>query len=116
MGFLGDVALKSAIRVSQFNTALPGAGSAFFTAIAPNNPISYFHIYVAIAAAGVLSVKRTVGVTSVSETLSGGGTLTANAGYLFTVPAVTGESITLTYSVTSSTILKLLITEQTGVV
>jgi hypothetical protein len=48
--------------------------------------------------AGVLSVRRTQGATTVSEQLNGGASLIANASYIFDVMVATGQTINFQYS------------------
>jgi hypothetical protein len=93
-------------KADIFNTALPAAEAAWLGAdIAPTNSPSYLRIHVAVAAAGVLRVARTVGGVTVVENLNAGVPLVANSAYSFVVEWRTGDSINFRYSVTGANIL-----------
>ena len=116
-GYMGEVGLKCALRVSKFNTDQPGAGSNILsTEIDPRNAFSFFHIYVCMSNAGVLTLKKTASSTTVSEDLFGGVSLTAGSSYLFTIAAASGETINLAYSATGGKVRDLKIAEVRGVV
>ena len=63
-------------------------------------------IYAVFAGAGILSIKRTLGATTVTEKLNTNTNLTADTAYYFNIPYDTGETINLQYSLTT-TCLKL---------
>lgn len=113
-GFLGYIASKVAIRVNLFNVDLPGAGNALFTAISPTNPISLFRISFVAAAAGKLTVARTVGATTVEAALANNSDITADTEQIFDILVAAGESFTLKFSGTSAKLKRLIITEQAG--
>ena len=99
-------------KANVFNTALPAANANWLaTDIIPSLAPGIVRIYVCVSIAGVLSVKRTVSATSVSELLNSGNALVAGAAYIFSVSWIVGESLNITYSTTTGTINKLQIDE-----
>ena len=107
-------------RINLFNNALPAANSNLLSgtttpataSFQPQNADpSLLRIYVCMSIAGILSVTRTVGATTVNETLNSGNALIAGAAYMFSIAAKAGEAINLQYSTTSGTIYKLQIDE-----
>jgi len=102
------------LKGSVFNDAVTADTDIFGSNLTPTNSPTTFRIYVCFDAAGVLTVRRTSGGTTVSEQLNSGTTLTANAAYIFDVPVESGESINLQYSV-NATALKIMVLEVSGV-
>lgn len=82
---------------SIFNTALPATNTDWFTPIAPTYSPGYFNVHVAVATAGKLSYSRTRAGATVVCDFNSGVNLTANAEYAFTIPALTGDTISLRY-------------------
>ena len=115
MGSATEVSLVKIVPIAKadaFNTALPAAEADWIaTAITPTNSPSYLRIYVCASVAGVFRVARTIGASTLTENMNAGGNLVAGAGYLFTVPWRTGDSINVRYSVTGGTINRLIIDE-----
>lgn len=111
-----DVDLAKLIPIAKaaiFNTALPAADTDILgAAITPTNSPSWLRIYVTIAVAGKLYLRRTVSAATVSEDLNSGAALTANAAHCFgPIEWRTGDSLNLRYSVTGGNILVLRIDE-----
>jgi hypothetical protein len=103
-------------KAAIFNTALPAAEANWLASdITPTNSPSYLRIYVCVSVAGVLRVARTIGATTVTESLNSGGALAADAAYMFTVPWRTGDSVNIRYSVATGTIKILRIEEIGGI-
>lgn len=99
-------------KSNTFNTALPAIGADLLAAdISATRDPGVFRIYACISVAGVLSIARTVGATTVTEALNSGAALVAGAGYMFTVPVKAGEAYNFTYSATGGNISKLQIDE-----
>ncbi|GAI11871.1 unnamed protein product [marine sediment metagenome] len=100
-------------KADIFNTALPAADTDILgAAITPTNSPSWLRIYVAIAVAGKLYLRRTVGGVTVSEDLNSGADLVANSAYCFgPIEWRTGDSLNLRYSATGANILVLRIDE-----
>lgn len=86
-------------RVDVFNTNLPFTGTGFFTAITPKRTPCLLRVYITVTVAGVLSLSRTKGGVTVTETLNQGNALVAGAAYMFPIAVSETETITLTYSV-----------------
>lgn len=106
--------LEAKARV--FNTVLPAADNDILGSdITPTESPSYIRIYFVSEVAGVLKIARTVGVTTVVESLNSGNALVADAAYQFTVPWRTGDSINIRYSGTGANVLTLDIIEVSGV-
>jgi hypothetical protein len=98
-----------------FNTALPATDNDILgSAITPTNSPSYLQIYVCVAIAGILRVRRTQGGVTISENLNDGQNLNANASYSFTVPWRTGDNVNFWYSQTGGNILSLIVDEIGG--
>lgn len=100
-------------KAAIFNTALPAADNDILGAvIAPTNSPSWLRIYITVAVAGVLYLRRTVGGVTVSENLNNGVNLVANSAYCFgSIEWRTGDSLNLRYSATGGNILALRIDE-----
>lgn len=100
-------------KAAIFNTALPAADTDLLSAdITPTNSPSWLRIYVTIAIAGKLYLRRTIGGVTVSEDLNSGDVLTANAAHCFgPVEWRAGDSLNLRYSATGGNILVLRIDE-----
>lgn len=108
--------LEKLIPISKaqlFNTAVTGGTNIFASDISPTNTPTHFRIYACFDTAGVLSVQRTVGATTISENLNEGANLTANSPYLFDIVVDSGETINLQYSV-NATALKISVIEISG--
>jgi hypothetical protein len=73
-----------------------------------------FRISFVAAAAGKLTVARTVGATTVESTLVNNADITADTEQVFDIFVVEGESFTLKYSGTGAKLKRLIITEQAG--
>jgi len=102
-------------KAQVFNTALPAADNNILGAdIAPTNSPSFMQIYVCVAVAGILRVRRTRAAVTVSENLSDGQNLNINAAYNFTVPWRTGDTVNFWYSQTGGNILSLIVDEVGG--
>lgn len=102
-------------KAAIFNTALPAAEANWLGSdITPTNSPSYLRIYACVATTGVLRVARTVGAVTVTEDLNRGVNLVADAGYMFTVPWRSGDSINIRYSVTGANIKRLIVDEIGG--
>ena len=87
-----------------FNGTLPAQNTDLLTtSITTLEPVSYLNIYVALSIDGVFSVKRTRGVTSVSEKMNSGIALTGGCGYGFTIPIRSDDTINFTTAVTGGT-------------
>jgi hypothetical protein len=82
---------------SIFNTALPATSTDWFTPIAPTYSPAYFNVHVAVATTGKLSYSRTRAGATVVCDFNSGVNLTASAEYAFTIPALTGDTISLRY-------------------
>jgi len=87
----------------------------FATNIKPTESPTTFRIYASFTAGGVLTVRRTVGATTISENLNGGANLAANASYFFDIAVHYGEEINIRYSV-GTQCLSLKVWEVKGVV
>ena len=99
-------------KSTLFNTALPGAGSNILNSdISPQFSPGTLRIYVCISIAGVLSIARTSGGSTITENLNAGSSLVACAAYIFSVPWTIGETINLRCSTTGGIIYKLQIDE-----
>lgn len=100
-------------KADIFNAALPAANTDILAAsISPTNSPSWLRIYVTIAVAGRLYLRRTVDGVTVSEDLNSGANLTANAAHCFgPIEWRTGDSLNLRYSATGGNILVLRIDE-----
>lgn len=88
------------------NVAVLAATDFYADALLPSNPPCTFRIYVCLSVAGVFSVRRTFGGTTVEENLNDGTALTANAAYIFDILVDVGENINFRTSV-GATILKM---------
>jgi hypothetical protein len=97
-------------KATIFNTAVSAATNILATALSPTNTPTRFRIYAAFSAAGILSVERTSGSTTVAEQLNSGNALTANASYLFDIVVESSQTINLQYSV-AATALELSVDE-----
>lgn len=98
-----------------FNTGLPAAGNNLFASdLLPSSPPAIFRVYVSVAVAGVLSVKRTRSAATVTEQLNSGNVLGVNCAYVFDILVASGDSINLAYSVTGGNILCLQVQEISG--
>jgi hypothetical protein len=100
------------LKASIFNTALPLANTDILaTDISPTNSPSYLRIYVTIAAAGQVYIRRKILSTTVSEYLNAANNLVANAAYMFDIAWSIGETVNIRYSVAGANILCLKIAE-----
>jgi hypothetical protein len=91
--------------MGMFNEDLPTATTNWFTDITPNSSAGYMNIFVCVASAGVFSVTRTQGSTTVVLNMNSGSALTSGAEYNFKVPATYGDGISVRYSTTGAKIL-----------
>lgn len=85
-----------------------------FTAIGPTIANSTFRIYIALGTSGVVSVQRTNaagGGGTVVEQLNAGTALAINAAYIFDIPCVIGDTISLQSAGATGTILTLIVRE-----
>jgi len=105
-----DTAFKPVSKGSVFNTSVTAGTNIFASDLEPTDTPTIFRIYACFDTAGVLTVRRTSGGTTVSEQLNSGNNLTANASYMFDIIVDSGETINLQYSV-NATCLKLSIVE-----
>jgi hypothetical protein len=114
----GDAARKRALapilKGSLFNAAVSAGANIFGSDLTPTYSPATFRIYACFDAAGVLSVARMKGGTTVVEQLNAGSALNANAAYMFDVLVEAGESVNLRYSV-AATALCLKVVEVAGV-
>jgi len=102
-------------KANVFNAALPAAEADILgAAIVPTNSPSYLRIYVCMSVAGIFRITRTVGVNTVIENMREGAPLVAGAGYMFTIPWRTTQSINFRYSVTGGNINALIADEIGG--
>ena len=97
-------------RESVFNTSVTANNDIFSSDITPVTVPSYLRIYAAFDTAGVLTLQRTSGGTTVSENLNAGNSLVANAAYVFDIITDEGETYNLQYSV-DATALKIIVLE-----
>jgi len=92
------------LKGSIFNTSISANTNIFSSDLTPSYSPTLFRIYVCFNAAGVLTVRRTRGGTTVSEILNAGNNLNANCAYMFDVIVESGDSINLQYSVAATAI------------
>ncbi len=97
-------------RFSEFNTSETADTDILSSDISPYTVPSYLRIYAVFDTAGVLSLMRTNGGTTVKEKLNSGNSLSADCAYVFDVVMDTGETYNLQYSV-NATALKLILLE-----
>ena len=93
-----------------FNTSVSAGTNIFSSDLTPSASVSIFRIYAAFDTAGVLSVVRSDGTSTVVENLNEGASLAANAAYIFDIIVESGYSINLRYSV-DATCLYLIVIE-----
>lgn len=98
---------------SVFNTAVVASTDIFGADLAPTNTPCTFRIYACLDTAGVLTVRRTSGGTTISEQLNSGANLVANASYIFDILVDANETINLWYGV-GATALKISVVEIGG--
>ena len=91
-------------KATVFNTLVTADTDIFPSALLPTNVPCTFRIYACFAGAGVLTVRRTSGGTTVSEQLNSGNNLTANAAYMFDIVVDSGETINLRYGLPTTAI------------
>jgi len=102
-------------KARVFNTALPAAEASLLGAdISATNSPTYFRVYAAFSVSGILRVARTVGGVTVVENLYASNPLTANSGYMFTIPVRSGDTVNFRYSVTAGTTLTFDVNEISG--
>ena len=109
------MSLKPEAKDSVYNQPVLANTDIFATDLEPTESPTSFRIYACFLAGGVLTVRRTVGATTVSENLNGGANLAANASYFFDIAISYGEEINLRYSV-GATCLSLKVWEVKGVI
>lgn len=90
------------LKDSKFNTAVTANNDIFSSALSPTASPTYFRIYVTFDTAGVLTVRRTSGVVTISENLNSGANLTANAAYVFDIIVRENQTIQVRYSVNAT--------------
>jgi len=110
---LGRKAAES--KASIFNGYVIGGTDIFPSPLSPTYTPSIFRIYCCFNLEGVLTVRRMKDGVTVSEQLNAGGSLAANAAYIFDIIVDEGETINLRYSQTSIC-LKLSVIEIGGMV
>jgi hypothetical protein len=100
----------ASLKGKIINTSIAANTNFFGSNLAPSASPVIFRINVTMNTAGVLTVRRTDGATTVSEQLNGGSNLIANASYIFDTIVATGQTINLQYS-TSATIVSCIVVE-----
>jgi len=98
-----------------FNTPITADTDIFGVDLEPSSSATTFRIYACLNTAGVLTVRRTRGDTTVSEDLNAGTNLVANSAYMFEILVEELETINLQYSV-NATVISLKLFEITGAV
>ncbi|MCW3989134.1 MAG: hypothetical protein NWE88_03560 [Candidatus Bathyarchaeota archaeon] len=98
-----------------FNTAITANTDIFSADLEPSSSATTFRIYACMNTAGVLTVRRTRGGTTVSEDLNAGANLVANSAYMFEILVEELETINLQYDV-NATVISLKVFELTGAV
>jgi len=91
-------------KASIFNTSIAANTNIFSSDLTPSYSPTLFRIYACFNAAGVLTVRRTRGGTTVSEILNAGSSLNANCAYMFDIIVESGDSINLQYSVAATAV------------
>ena len=100
---------------SIYDQAVLAGTDIFAPDLEPTESPTTFRIYACFDTGGVLTVRRTVGATTVPENLNGGANLTAGASYFFDVAVSYGEKINLQYNIDAQC-LSLKVWEVKGVV
>jgi len=100
-------------RFSEFNTSETADTDIMSSDISTEITPSYLRIYAVFDTAGVLSLMRTSGGTTVKEKLNSGNSLSADCAYVFDVITDKDETYNLQYSV-NATALKLIVLEIGG--
>jgi hypothetical protein len=100
----------ASLKGKIINTSIAANTNFFGSNLAPSASPVIFRINVTMNTAGVLTVRRIDGATTVSEQLNGGANLIANASYIFDILVATGQTINLQYS-TSATIVSCIVVE-----
>ncbi len=98
-------------RGEVFNTSVTADQDILSSDIDTAREPSRLWIHCSFSDAGVLSLTRTKGTTTVTETFWRGESLDANAAYEFAVMTDSGETYNLQYSV-NATALKILVFEE----
>lgn len=98
-----------------FNTPIIANTDIFIADREPSSSATTFRIYACLDTAGVLTVRRTRGDTTVSEDLNAGANLVANSAYMFEILVEELETINLQYSV-NARVTSLKVFEITGAV
>jgi hypothetical protein len=111
----GSPSLIPESKDSVFNQTILANTDMFASDLEPTEAPTTFRIYACFTVGGTLTVRRTVGATTVSENLNGGAALVANSSYFFDVAVQYGESINIWYSV-GATCLSLKVWEVKGVI
>jgi hypothetical protein len=93
------------LKASVFNASVSANTNIFASALTPTYSPTLFRIYCAFNAAGILSVTRTRGTTTVTEQLNSGASLNANAAYVFDVVVESGDRINLQYIVSATALV-----------
>ncbi|MDD2753896.1 MAG: hypothetical protein PHS80_00075 [Methanothrix sp.] len=92
------------LLINLFNTALPesGADLCVGVSVTGSGQAEYLNISFSSPASAVLSVKRTVGATTVSQKLNGGAAIVAGQLYQATILVAPGETINFGYAATTN--------------
>lgn len=93
------------LKDSKFNEAVSADTDIFSTVLSPTYPTTVFRVYACFDAAGVLSVRRTYGGTTVSEKLNAGADLSADCAYAFDVSVLEDQTINLRYSAAATALV-----------
>jgi hypothetical protein len=113
------VILRQIVKASIFNTAVTANTNILSQNVTPSQALSgycsIFRIQCCFDTAGVLSLVRTKGGTTITEQLNSGVSLNANCLYIFDFLVEPGESINLQYSV-NATAKELKVVETAGLI
>jgi hypothetical protein len=94
------------LLVNKFNTALPTAGQPLAgdgIYIDGSHRACYINLAFSSDVSAVLSVTRTVGATTKTQSLNGGTAITAEALYQVTILVTPGETLNVVYAGTTGT-------------
>jgi len=111
----GALSLKPEPKDSVYDKAVLIGIPIFAANLEPTESPTTFRIYACFDDGGVLTVRRTVGATTVLENLNGGANLAANASYFFDIAVHYGEEINLSYNI-GAQCLSLKVWEVKGVI
>lgn len=100
---------KPIVKGNKFNSAVIAATDIFDDDMSPSYAATacatYFRIYAAFDAAGVLTIRRTKAGVTVSEKLNSGANLNADSAYGFDVLMHENETVNLQYSVNATALV-----------